>query len=161
NDVFADNAVVHWVGDSGTVDERPSFEGNYYRGRVTGEDDSWVRLRVDGGELNGIVASKGELYFVEPAKNYFGTWAAGHSIAYRLSDVDDTPLGICPTDPDPRLSFGRHTLGASHATDKGQLTGAAGALADGGGVGGAAVVADKRAELGIVADWQYYNGIPG
>ena len=161
NDVFASNAVVHWVDDAGTVDEPPALEGSFYRGRVAGEQGSWVRLRVDGGELNGIVASKGELYFVEPAPRYFGAWAAGQSIAYRLSDVDPTPLGVCAADEPEHLSFSRQLRGAPHGTGKTQLHLASSALADGGGVGGAAVVADKRAELGIVADWQYYNGITG
>ncbi|MFN8642853.1 MAG: zinc-dependent metalloprotease family protein [Candidatus Binatia bacterium] len=160
SDLFVEGAQVHWVDDHGTVDEPAASTGTFVRGRVAGESGSWVRLRVNGNELSGIVASDKELYFIEPARDFFGAKGAGKSIAYRLSDTDPAPLGACAAHAPGRAAFARGSAGGSgitklwpHAVTR-ELAGQA-------DVGSAALVADKRAQIGIVADFQYFNGITG
>ncbi|HSP96713.1 MAG TPA: M12 family metallo-peptidase [Candidatus Dormibacteraeota bacterium] len=158
SDLFAQGARIRWVGDSGTFEEPAAAVGSFFRGRVAGESGSWVRLRVDGGEMSGIVASAGELYFLEPARNFFGAKAAGRSIAYRLSDTDPAPLGSCAAHAPGRQAFTRST---THAVAKAWPHPATRELAAQADVGSAAAVAGKRALVGVVADYQYFAGITG
>jgi hypothetical protein len=164
SDIFADGARVRWIDEAGTVEEPPAASGSFFRGRVAGARGSWVRLRVEGGELHGIVATDDELYFLEPARTYFGAKAAGQTIAYRLSDTDPTPAGSCAAHA-PQSTALATAVGKAltkKAWPGGSATHELAARADlGGDVGTTALVANKRALLGIVADWQYYNPADG
>jgi hypothetical protein len=157
-EVFADGGRVIWVDDAGSVEEPPASTGRFFRGRVEGESGSWVRLRVEGGELSGIVATDGELYFLEPARRFLGAAAAGQSIAYRLSDTDPLPFGGCAAHAPERPSFARR---AARGGGKAWPQTATRELADRAEIGGLAAVASKRAEIGVVADYQYYAGVSG
>ena len=155
--LFTDGARVIWVDDGGRVEEPVAAVGQFYRGRIEGEPGSWVRLRIEAGELSGIVASADELYFLEPARRYLGATASGQSIAYRLSDTDPLPLGGCAAHAPERPSFSRQASPGSGATWSKSATGALAERAD---IGGLAAVTSKLAEVGVVADYEYYNGIP-
>ncbi len=154
SDVFSQGARVHWIGAGGDVQQPADMVGSFYRGTVSGEPGSWVRLGIDGDEMSGIVATDAEVYFLEPARHFFGAKAAGASIAYRLSDVEDVPLGTCAAQAPGRQSFSRHALqGGGKAWPGAPARDLTARTA----VGSAAAVANKRAEIGVVGDFQYYS----
>jgi hypothetical protein len=153
SDLFTADARVQLVGANGVARQVPVARGSFFRGVVSGDDGSWVRLGIDGDELSGIVATAADVYFIEPARHFFGAKAAGRSVAYRLSETDPAPLGACAAHAPARPAFARTIIGGSklwpHA-----MTRELAARAD---VGTAALVADKRAELGIVGDFEYFS----
>ena len=156
--LFASGARVIWVDDAGRVEEPADSTGRFFRGQIAGEPGSWVRLRVDGGELSGIVATAGELYFLEPARHFFGAKAAGQSVAYRLSDTDPLPIGGCAAHAPERPSFARRA--ARGTGGKAWPRTATRELADRAEIGSLAAVAGELAEVGVVADYDYFAGIP-
>src|SRR4029079_3846841 len=62
SDLFTADARVQLIGANGVVQQVPVARGNFFRGVVTGEDGSWVRLGIEGDELSGIVATNDEVY---------------------------------------------------------------------------------------------------
>jgi hypothetical protein len=57
-----------------------------YKGKVTGEQNSPVRLTIDGQRIEGYFTSGGERYFIEPAGN-FSAAATDEFVVYRAGDV--------------------------------------------------------------------------
>lgn len=150
---FAPGATVRWVDDTGVVIE-PAGGGEYYRGHVVGDPRSWARITVRGEALAGMISTDGEVYFLEPASRFFGEEVRGETLAYRLSDTDsEWDLNSCAAqEPGPRerrrIEHQRRR-GAARTRTLSQVLGST-----------AAVVASaqaKRAELGMVADFKYFN----
>jgi len=82
---------VVWIGDEAKI-EAPVVV--HYKGKLKGEDDSWVRVTVRNGEMEGMIHSQAELFVVEPAKNHLE--AQTGMLVYRLSDSDSgLPPGSC------------------------------------------------------------------
>jgi hypothetical protein len=160
SDIFAPGARIRWVDDSGTVEEPVSGAGTFVRGTVAGERASWVRLRVEGDELSGVVASGGELYFLEPARTFGSARPASGSIAYRLSDTDPGPLGGCAAHAPATTAVGNAAARVLKAWPS--AGGSRHVVSTDPDIGGlAAVATTQRAEIGLVADWEYYNGAGG
>lgn len=156
-DLFASGARVVWDDGDTRFEEPPAGVGQFFRGHLVGEPGSWARLRLDGGELMGIVASAGELYFFEPARHFFGPAAVGQSVAYRLSDTDPLPLGACAAHGPPQRSFaGARTVLPGKVWPRGVSREPA-APAHPGGAAGTALTVSALAEIGMVADYQYFN----
>jgi hypothetical protein len=84
--LYTPGAVIRWVTKSGEYTEKP--ESKLYKGRVAGEEGSWVRMRVGPDSLEAVIRSEGELFFVRPGDGLMpGTRSRNH-VAFRLSDVD-------------------------------------------------------------------------
>ena len=49
---------------------------NTFKGKVIGEENSVVRLTIDGSRIEGYFTSRGERYFIEPASKYSGAAAS-------------------------------------------------------------------------------------
>ncbi len=153
-DLFAPEARVLWVDDSGPVAEPPASVGEFFRGVVRDEPGSWVRLRIGDGELAGVVATADEVYFFEPARRHLARAAAGTTLAYRLSDTE--PLdGACAAHagPEPLATDAATKAGGASARAFARLAEQAG-LTD---VGSLAAVATKRARIGIVLDYEFFQ----
>src|SRR5205085_3474433 len=87
---------------------------------------------------------------------------------YRLSDTDPAPFGNCAAHAAGETAQAGGTAltrAIGKATTKAWPHAATGSvsheLSIGQDFGSAAVVASKKAEIGIVADYQYFNGISG
>lgn len=155
HDLHAQGATVVWVDDSGQVVE-PADDSMFLRGRVEGDADSWVRLtRMPGGDLSGIIATGGETYFLEPASRFFGAEAAGETLAYALSDTESdwTPDSCAARHPPKARTAKTTTRGKSRLAVSGRLAAheAVAALAQ-----ALAAGALQRAEIGLVADYEYF-----
>ena len=151
NELFTADAKNVWIDDSGVVEETPQHI--LYRGRVKGEPDSWVRVSVQHGTLDGMVYTPDEIYFIEPAARFFDDAAPGTMIAYRISDTDSEWLpGSCAMQEVPvseRTRLGRGEVGSNGMAAFQAL---AAALR-----GSAAATTSAQADLGLVADYEYFQ----
>ncbi len=141
--LYAPGAKIVWVDDQGVVEEEP--EHIFYRGRLKGDDESWVRMTVRGDAVAGVIHTPDEMYFVEPAERFFADAEPGEAIAYRLSDIDpDWQPGTCAAKDIPGRA-GRSNAVAAHEV----LGEALGGFAAGGEL--------KRAQVGFVADYEFFQ----
>jgi hypothetical protein len=146
HDVFAPGATVRWVDDTGVVEE-PAAGGSHFRGRLEGDPGSWVRLTLRGNALAGIVATGDEMYFLEPAARFFASAKDHETVAFRLSDVDAEAIQVgCGTSHRTEL---RRRTKLTRFDLRRMLDDAAGSVAAAAGV--------KRADIGLVADFEYFN----
>jgi hypothetical protein len=60
-----------------------------FKGKVSGEADSVVRLTIDGERVEGYFLSGAEKFYVEPARRYSEFAAAADLIVYRESDFSN------------------------------------------------------------------------
>lgn len=142
NESVTQGAEILWIGEDGVAMEAPTAA--FYRGRLLGEPDSWVRFTLRDGAWEGMISTPNEVYFVEPSQRFVADAAADEMIAYRLSDIDpDWSSAACGAPHDE--SGGDATLGS----DIRSLAG----LAQGGG----AAATLEEAEIGLVADYEYYQ----
>jgi hypothetical protein len=143
---------VRWVDDTGSVVE-PAGGGQFFRGRVDGDPNSWVRLTFRGDALAGVISTDDEMYFLEPASRFFGEEAAHETLAYRLSDTDTGMIpGSCGARAPStllrhRLAKVRRSRQAMH-----ELIGNAATS-----VVAAASGNLLQADVGIVADFSYFS----
>ena len=150
--LFAPGATVRWVDDTGSVVE-PAGGGQFFRGRVDGDPNSWVRLTFRGDALAGVISTDDEMYFLEPASRFFGEEAAHETLAYRLSDTDTGMIpGSCGARAPStllrhRLAKVRRSRQAMH-----ELIGNAATS-----VVAAASGNLLQADVGIVADFSYFS----
>ncbi len=153
NPLFAANAKNIWVDDAGVVEEAP--QQIFYRGRVRGEDGSWVRLTLQDDTLDGLIWTADEVYFVEPANRFFDNARFGEMIAYRLSDTEsdwtDTSCGV----RSPHRS--RSKRQSKRAAKRGQAAYQALAAALRDAAATASAPTYKRIQMGLVADFEYYG----
>lgn len=75
-----------------------------YRGRIAGNDSSWVRLVIAGGQPRGMIFDGEELIAIEAPED--SAVAASSGVIYRLADVQIVP--------------GTMTCAGEHAGDDGQ-----------------------------------------
>src|SRR5262245_61177327 len=144
HDPFAANAKVRWVDDSGVVEE-PANDGTHFRGRVEGDPDSWVRLTLRGNALAGVVATGDEMYFLEPAGRFFRTAKSHETVAFRLSDIDLEKIQVgCGTSH--RMDYRHRALTRQSLRNMLDATG---------GIAASATI--KRAQIGLIADFEYFS----
>ena len=84
--LFSPGARVTWVTDEGVYEQIP--EDLFLEGRLEDQPSSQARLTVRGSSLEGIVVVDEEVYFLEPARNYFPGAEKQEVLAYRASDVE-------------------------------------------------------------------------
>ncbi|MGE0519941.1 MAG: M12 family metallo-peptidase [Candidatus Binatia bacterium] len=155
SDVYAQGATVVWLDDAGRVVEAGEVAGQFYRGRIKGETGSWVRLQVrPGGDLAGVVTTADEMYFLEPAENFFGAKAAGQTVAYRLSDTDSaSDHSTCATEGAHDTPNKRERIADRRAGGKPLHEVLAHATANAAVQPGSLL----RAEIAVVADYEYFT----
>ncbi len=81
-------AVAAGVG--GVMTELPRAASNSWRGKVSGAGDTFVRLVLDGEQLQGIIITPSETFFVEPARGQTAAAGAKEFIFYAGSAVKQT-----------------------------------------------------------------------
>ncbi len=85
-DLFSEDASVHWVLPSGEYVAQP--QSRFFKGRLAGRPDSWARLSLLDGSLQGMIRSSEEIYFLSPASRLSQDSAPSASAIYRLSDTE-------------------------------------------------------------------------
>ena len=146
HDPFAAGAKVRWVDDTGVVEE-PADDGSHFRGHVKGDPGSWVRLTLRGNALTGIVATGDEMYFLEPSARFFRSAPRHETIAFRLSDIDATAIQAgCGTSH--RMAHRRRGTKLTRRDLRAMFDAV-------GGVAAAAV--PKQADIGLIADFEFFS----
>src|SRR5262249_52825388 len=109
----------------------------FYRGQVRGEPDSWARVTISDGGIDGIVYSGGETYTLTPLRALFGSPAGGGTPIFREADMAGAN-GACG------LGGGGRAAGISSAA---AVTGATTA--------GSGIL--RNTELTLVADYEWFQ----
>lgn len=89
-DVRSDDYRAVAVGADGSVIELPRTPSNSWRGKVRGQDDTVVRLYLDGQKVQGLIVTPSETFFVEPARDISAAAGAKELVFYAASDVKPT-----------------------------------------------------------------------
>lgn len=110
---------------------------NTYKGTIDGEENSDVRLTLDGGRIEGYYKTRGERYFIEPAVKYSRYAAADQFVIYRAEDVIGD-LFSCGLTLDSKIELGKE-------------------IAQNGVI--SSVQALKRIELATEADLEYVTAL--
>ena len=58
-----------------------------FKGEIAGQSDSRVRLSISENEVKGFIRRGGEYYFIEAAKHFSKSAAAGDFVLYKAGDV--------------------------------------------------------------------------
>jgi hypothetical protein len=154
NDLFVDGAKTTWIDDGGIVEMEP--QPIFYRGQVRGESDSWVRLTLQDGTLEGMVWTPDETYFFEPASRFLGAAQEG-TVAYRLSDTEsEWTEESCAVETNT-LAHHRHGRRGKSARGSDKTFQALRAMLQ----ATAPATAMKRLQLSVVADFQLFQARGG
>jgi Metallo-peptidase family M12/Calx-beta domain/Bacterial pre-peptidase C-terminal domain len=89
-DIRAANYRAVAAGAGGVMTELPPTPSNSWRGKVSGSQDTFVRLVLDGERFQGIIITPGETYFVEPARAIAPAAAGKEFVFYAESAVKQT-----------------------------------------------------------------------
>ena len=85
--LFSADSRTVWLDELGReVEDAP--ENVFFTGIVEGEPSSSVRLTVLGSNLEGIIVTQEEVYFLEPARRYFPGAKRDQILSYRFSDLE-------------------------------------------------------------------------
>src|SRR5687767_6423025 len=85
--------------------ERPTV--TTYKGTITGEPGSEVRLTIDGVKVEGYFQGVDGRIFIEPAGKYSGFGETGDSVVYRAEDSLKDNTFLCESDIPGKIEFGR------------------------------------------------------
>jgi hypothetical protein len=140
-----------WIGGDREDEDVPV---NFlYTGRVRGEPQSWVRLSIRNGKLDGMIWTPTETYFIQPEARLLSGPTTDRMVVYRMSDVDPAVLhGGCGATELQGPSAGQFVAHAGSAgEDAAPLLSQAAAPA----VANAAAPL-QQATIGLVADYDYF-----
>ncbi len=92
-----------------------------FKGKISGEADSTVRVTIDESKIEGYFISNGEMFVVEPARKY--SQAAGRQdyVVYNPADLINPPGFTCDADVSSKIEKGREML-ATGAVQSAQET---------------------------------------
>lgn len=113
---------------------------NTYKGKVIGEENSVVRLTIDGSRIEGYFTSRGERYFIEPASKYSHAAASDEFVIYRAEDVIAVDTLRCGSTVEEKINLGKE-LTKNEIVDTPQSL--------------------KRIELATEADFEYVTALGG
>jgi hypothetical protein len=135
--LFAVGARTLWIGDDGVREDQPSNDA-YLTGRVSGDAHSRVRITRHASSIEGVIVTDGDVYFVAPSGHKGPD--AGTLTVQRQSDLSAAAYGRCGVE--------QEVLGS-------KLPIPAVLSRNGAASGGVAALA--RAEITLVADYEFYQ----
>ncbi|KAL9961542.1 hypothetical protein ACROYT_G030500 [Oculina patagonica] len=114
SDLFAENFHAFSIGEDNQRREVRVEKENFYRGYDEGDPSSRASVHVDHGVITASIATKDDIYIIEPAWRHIGEFSNQQMISYRHSDVKSN---ITSPQGDPkkkRFSFCGHD--SDHST---------------------------------------------
>jgi hypothetical protein len=96
-DVRTDDYRSVAVEADGTVRELPREPSHAFKGTVVGMQGTQVRLILDGQQVEGIIVTPGENYFVEPERRLSPAAGVNDFVFYAASGVKQKDAGTCAT----------------------------------------------------------------
>lgn len=94
----------------------PAVPVTTYKGTISGEPSSKVRLTIDGVRVEGFFDNAGRRLFIEPATKYSPYAQTGDVVVYRAEDSLKDNTFLCEADIPGKIAFGRE-LAESSATE--------------------------------------------
>lgn len=139
NDMFGANYAAEDTTSYGSRRiERPVV--NTYKGTVTGEDVSEVRLTIDQDGIQGFFDVGGERFFVEPARRYSEAASTAQTVIYKEADSLNAETFFCAADLPRRIAVGESMLNPATAQ---------------------AILASRNLEVATEADFEYVTRLGG
>src|SRR5215212_5635346 len=89
-DMRTDDYRAVAAGPNGVMTELPRTPSNSWRGKVRGQDGTFVRLYLDGEKVQGIIITPAETFFIEPARDLSAAAGPKEFVFYAASDVRPT-----------------------------------------------------------------------
>jgi hypothetical protein len=86
-----------------------------FRGRIAGETDSEVRLTIDGATVEGYFATRGQRFFIEPARKYSESAAEADLVVYREEDFINPEGFTCASELGEKIERGKAMVAAEAA----------------------------------------------
>jgi Metallo-peptidase family M12/Calx-beta domain/Bacterial pre-peptidase C-terminal domain len=97
-DVRAPNYRAVAMEEGGVARDLGRAPSRTFKGTVRGMEGAQARFSIDGQKLEGLIATTGgEVFFVEPAKNFSSAAGKGEFVFYPLSAVRAESFGECGT----------------------------------------------------------------
>jgi hypothetical protein len=81
-----------------------------FKGKVSGEANSEVRLTIDGGRVEGYFLAGAEKFYVEPARKYSEFAADADLIVYRENDFSNPENFECHSELGKKIESGRQMV---------------------------------------------------
>ncbi len=88
---------------------------NTFKGKISGDGASQVRLTMAGTKIEGYFASNGEKFFIESAQKYSRFAASGDLVLYREQDARKDFSLFCETDIGAKIERGKGIAAAGVA----------------------------------------------
>ena len=86
-DIRSDDYRAVAAGQGGAMTELSRTPSRSWRGKVSGQEDTHVRLVLDGAKFAGIIVTPSETFFVEPARGLSADAGAREYVFYAESSV--------------------------------------------------------------------------
>lgn len=114
NDLRAPGYKAENTGSMG-VTTLPDAPVTTFRGSVSGEDGSEVRLSIRGSKIEGYFRTSKETLFIEPASKYANGASANESVIYRSEDSLVDNSFACNADVPTRIKMGNSMVAGEGA----------------------------------------------
>ncbi|MGZ8842204.1 MAG: M12 family metallo-peptidase [Pyrinomonadaceae bacterium] len=145
NDLRASNYRAEEVGSDGVAHPVPMAGVSTYKGNIEGVWGSDARFTLKDNNLEGMIATPNELYYVESAQKFSATAAATDYVVYKDSDVRPDIFRSCAEPLGDRVEMNAKDL----------MTGAAD------GMQPAVFSPFKVVEMATEADFEYTSALGG
>lgn len=97
HDIRAANYRAEEVTAGGVVRNVEMGPVRTYRGSVGEMEDAEARFTIDDEKIEGVIVTPGELYFIEPMRNFSRSAQKTDYVAYSGADVIPGANGVCGT----------------------------------------------------------------
>lgn len=81
-----------------------------FKGKVSGETDSAVRLTIGESTFEGFFSTNGERYFIEPAKRYSAFASVNEFVVYKPENIFRDASFVCPDDLGGQIEDGKRMV---------------------------------------------------
>src|ERR1041385_5918255 len=143
NDLRAPNYRAEEMGPGGIAREVAMPAPSTYKGNLQDVWGSDARFTVNDNEIEGMIITSGESYFVEPAQKYSSAAQPTDYVLYKGSDVRSDIVRTCGTTLDEQVKAGAKQFMSSATT----------------GVAPAVFSPFKVVEIATEADFEYTNAL--
>lgn len=105
HDLRAPNYRAEETLEGGTVRRLEPAPVRTFRGRAHGTFDAEARFTIDEDSFSGVIITKDELYFIEPARKYEPSAELSDFVFYKASDVIAESIGTCGVTLDQEIKL--------------------------------------------------------
>src|SRR5437660_5622984 len=116
NDLRAANYVAQAIGDDGMPRALPRGEVVTYKGSVSGMSGSDARVSVNGGDLEGMILTSSDTYFLEAASKYSAAANSSDYMIYKATDLRPDAARYCGVTLEDEVNSRSRNFEANAAT---------------------------------------------